>query len=77
MNKGAAILDFGNEDYGVTSQAPFSKGGPDLSDNNLSSNKVTLYNKVGEVSDAISHDIKGKGNKGVNMTQDYGTDNFN
>lgn len=61
MDKGAAILDFGIEGYGPVSQAPFSKGGPDLSDNNLSSNKVTPYNKAGEPQDEIKTATSGQG----------------
>ena len=51
MDKGAAILDFGAEDWGMPSNKPFTNDGPDLSANNLSANKVTKFNKIGTPSD--------------------------
>lgn len=47
---GAAILDFGGEFGPNGVEKTMRNDGPDLSANNLRSNKVTPYTKVGNVS---------------------------
>lgn len=53
MDKGAAILDYGNEFGPNAVSKAMSNDGPNLAANNLDLNHVMPYNKVGSVNDEI------------------------
>lgn len=82
-NKGAAILDFGAEFGGNSVEKTMRNDGPDLSANNLRSNKVTPYTNVSSSDpvndDSIKHmsDVKLDRSSGYRVAKGYGGDRDN